>query len=207
MRPCCDADQVSMEYHLQELDKFRRLSDHKEIATARALDYCARYQICPPEWLVAVANSLLIDLLRREKTTRRGRAGSYLARFRQERWDTERWNAVKEVHRVRASAKSDDEVLKSYPDVAVDDNRRKFFERRKRWLKQGTFECASKILAGREANTGTAAIRRSYRKIKNEATRNPEKMVGAWFDDDFLGALGLQKSYELKPGYKNGPYF
>jgi hypothetical protein len=206
MKPCCEADHVSLEYHLRELDKFRRLSDHKEIATARAMDYCARYRICPPEWLVAAANSLLTELLKREKTSRRGRAGSYLARFRQQLWDTERWFAVKEVHRVRSSAKCDDEVLKSYPDLAVGDDRRKFFEKRKKWLKQGTLECASKILAGRMANTGTAAIRHSYRKIENGRKRHPEEMVGAWFDDDFLGALGLQKSYDLKPGYKNGLY-
>src|ERR1700689_1763216 len=110
MQSRCEADHL--EYHLRELDKFRRLSDHKEIGTAGAMDYCARYQVCPPEWLVAAANSLLIELLKREKTKKRGRAGSYIARFRQHLWVTERWFAVKEVHGVRSSATRDDEVLK-----------------------------------------------------------------------------------------------
>ena len=68
MGPCSEADDAARQYYLRELDSFRRLTEHREIATARAMDYCAKYKICPPEWLVVEAASLLMKWLRRRET-------------------------------------------------------------------------------------------------------------------------------------------
>src|SRR5205085_1238532 len=131
-----EADQAVLEFDLRELEKFRGLTAHKEVATARAMDYCVTHQICPPEWLVADAASLLVELLKREKTTRRGSTASHLARFHQERKDTERWDAVMEVRRIRSMAKQDDLALKARPNRAADSFKRSH-KKRKEWLKQG----------------------------------------------------------------------
>src|SRR5260370_35801604 len=101
MTACSETDRAPSEFDLRELDKFRRLTEHKEIATACAMYYCAIQQICPPEWLVAASASLMIELLKRGKTTRRGRNGSYLARFWKGHLERERWNAGQEVPKIR----------------------------------------------------------------------------------------------------------
>jgi hypothetical protein len=98
-------DRTPTDFDLRELDSLRRLDSHQEIAIARAMDYCATHQIHPPEWLVEAAALLVVDLLKREKSTQRGRTASCLARFRHEFWDMERWDAVQEVRRIRSMAK------------------------------------------------------------------------------------------------------
>lgn len=191
----------------RELDNLRRLTSHKEIATARALHYCATNQCRPPQWLMEEAAFLLIDLLKRDKGTRRGRNASRLARFRQQLIDTERWLAVKDVQEIRGRAKRDEEALKRLPKLPLDKRRKKHFADRRKWLNHDNFECASKMLKGRAAKTNAHGIRASYRQIENERRKHPELMVGAWFDDDFLRALGLQTSCEREPGTKFMSFF
>jgi hypothetical protein len=196
----CEADQGLLEFDLRELDKFRRLTEHKEIATARAMDYCATRQVCPPEWLVVEAASLMIELLKREKTNRRGSTASHLARFHQELKDVERWDAVLEVRRIREEARHDDSVLKARPRVLPDGLKRSY-ENRKEWLKQGTFECAASLLEGRDAYVTAYGVRKSYQKV--ERYRNdPSSAIGAWFEDPFLNKLGIQGALDRKPGKK-----
>jgi hypothetical protein len=201
MRRCCEADQELLKFDLRELDKFRRLTAHKEIATARAMDYCATHQVCPPEWLVAEAASLLIELLKREKTTRRGSNASYLARFHQERKNTERWDAVLEVRRIRSMARRDETALKRSPERKVTDSFKRSHQKRREWLKQGTFECAADRLKGRDAHVTAYGVRNSYRKME-KSRKEPSNAIGAWFDDPFLNKLGLQGVLDRKPGTK-----
>jgi hypothetical protein len=198
MRPCCEADQGLLEFDLRELDKFRKLSAHKEIAIARAMDYCETHDVCPPGWLVAASSALMIDLLKREKTTRRGSNAGHLARFHQELKDTERWDAVMEVRRIRSMAKQDDKVLKSHPNRATDLYKASH-NKRKEWLKQGTFECAAILLERRDAHVTAYGVRKSYKKVER-SLRDPSYRIGAWFEDPFLNKLGLQGVHDRKPG-------
>jgi len=197
-------DRTPMSMDLRELDVLRQLNSHKEIATARAMDYCATHQINPPEWLVESAASLMVDLLKREKSSRRGRAAGCLARFRQQYWDTERWDAVHEVRRVRDMAKQDRDALESDPDRAVSDGWKKVQKKRNDWLKQGTFEWSTQLLRGRDAYASPSAIRASYRRVERSKGSH---VLGAWFDDPFLRRLGLQAVPDRKPGTKPSLYF
>jgi hypothetical protein len=198
----CEADQGLLKFDLRELDKFRRLTEHKEIAMARAMDYCATHQVCPPEWLVVAAAALMIELLKREKTTRRGANASNLARFHQELKDTERWGAVMEVRTIRARARSDDNVLKACPRHVVSDSFKRSHGKRKEWLMQGTFECAASLLEGRDARVTPYAVRKSFQKVER-ARKGPSFAGGAWFDHPFLKKLGLQGPLDRKPGKKS----
>jgi hypothetical protein len=198
-------DRTPLNIDLRELNVLREVTSHKEIALARALDYCATHEIDPPQWLVAAAAALMIELLKSQKTKRRGRTASLLASFRYELWDIERWDAVYEARRVRAMAEQDDEALKARPNIFVSEAVKKRREKRRIWLKQGTFECASELLRGRDAFASPHSVRASYRKIE-ENKNDPSRVLGAWFDDPFKEKLGLQGNLDRKGG-KNTLYF
>jgi hypothetical protein len=184
-------DRTPTDFDLRELDSLRGLDSHQEIAIARAMDYCATHQIHPPEWLVEAAALLMVDLLKREKSTQRGRTASCLARFRHEFWDMERWDAVQEVRRIRSMAKQDEYVLKANPKIKFSESRLKSHKKRKDWLKRDNFECAAMLLKGRDANASPSAVRRSYTRVQRALAHGPVAQ-GAWFDDPFLKRLGLE---------------
>ena len=190
-------DRIPTVVDLRELDILRRLTSHNEIAIARAMDYCATYQIHPPEWLVEAAALLMVDLLKREKSVRRGRTASCLARFRHEHWDLERWGAVQEVRRIRSMARRDDDVLRANPNRQVTDRWRESHQKRKDWLKFDNFECAAILLKGQRAHASPSAIRRSYNRVQRARTHGPVAL-GAWFDDPFLTKLGLKREPDTK---------
>jgi hypothetical protein len=199
MHSCCETSRVPLEFDLRELESLRGLTEHKEIAIARAMDYCVKNRISPPEWLVEAATSLLIDLLKRERPTTRGRTASCIARLRHEMWDVERWDAVKTVREIRQRCKREQTAQKALPAAAVPESYKKRLLKFRKWLNQGTFNCAAKLLAGREALASASTINASYKKI--EATRSgPTPPAGAWFDDPFLKQLGLQGSQERTTG-------
>jgi hypothetical protein len=194
-----EADRVPSDFDLRELDNFRALKDHKEIAMVRAMDYCAEHRVCPPQWLVEVAASIMIEQLKCEKTTRRGCKGSRIANFRQEFRDVERWDAVKQVRELRERFRRNDKILKTAPKLLATDRWRMHHEKKRKWLKQGTFECASKLLVGRDAGVASPyAIRKSFRKIEAKL-KEPTPPAGAWFSEAFLKKLGLQDYSERKP--------
>ena len=74
-------------FHERELNELKAVTVHSELATAAALDYCAKEEICPPPWVVKKAAELMCDLLKREKAERRGRTAGRIARYRQDLWD------------------------------------------------------------------------------------------------------------------------
>jgi hypothetical protein len=200
MTASCDNGPTISEFHLRELDKFRQLSDHFEIAMARAMDYCAEHNVCPPQWLVAAAASIMIEQIKREKTTKRGCKGSLIAKFRQDFRDLERWDAVKQVREIREKSRRNGKALKAAPESPATDGHKRHHEKQRKWLKQGTFACASKLLVGRDAGVASPfAICKSFRKV--EATlKGPVPPAGAWFSEAFLKKLGLQDYSERKPG-------
>jgi hypothetical protein len=191
MTSCSGPDRMPSEFDLRELDKFRALEKHREIGTARAMDYCATSQISPPEWLVVAAASLMVELLKREKSTKKGSTSSHLARFHQELKNTERWFAVMEVQRIREMAEQDNNALKAIPECALPKTFRAQHMKRRAWLNQGTFECAAELLEGRDAYVGPYGVRSSYREVQKRR-KDPSYAIGAWFDDAFLNKLGLQ---------------
>ena|SRR5258708_4004206 len=142
----------------------------------------------------------MIERLKCEKTTKRGCKGSRIAKFRQEFRDVERWDAVKQVREIREKLRRNDKTLKAKPELPVTDGGKRHHEKQRKWLKQGTFECASKLLVGRDAGVASPyAIRKSFRKI--EATlKGPIPPAGAWFSEAFLKKLGLQDYSERKAG-------
>jgi hypothetical protein len=200
MTASCDNGPTISEFHLRELDKFRQIPDHVEIAMARAMDYCAEYDVCPPQWLVEAAASIMVEQIKREKTANRGCKGSLIAKFRQDFRDIERWDAVKQVREIREKFRGNGEAFKAMPELPATDGRKRHHEKQRKWLKQGTFACASKLLIGRDAGVASPyAIRKSFRKV--EATlKGPVPPAGAWFSEAFLKKLGLQDYSERKPG-------
>lgn len=195
-----EVDRVPSDFDLRELDKFRALRHHKEIAMVRAMDFCAEHRVCPPQWLVEAAASIMIEQLKCEKTTRRGCKGSRIANFRQEFRDVERWDAVKQVREIREKFRRNDKILKAEAELPVTDGWKRHHEKQRRWLKQGTFACASRLLVGRDAGVASPhAIRKSFRKIEG-TLKGPTPPAGAWFSEAFLKKLGLQDYSERKPG-------
>ncbi|WJR78732.1 hypothetical protein [Bradyrhizobium sp. NP1] len=141
----------------------------------------------------------MIELLKREKTSRRGSNASFLARFHQDLKDTERWDAVMEVRRIRSRARQDDAALNACRKRKVTVGFMRSHKKRDEWLKQDTFECAAILLKGRDAHVTAHGVRRSYKKVE-KALKDPSHAIGAWFDDPFLKSLGLQGLQERKPG-------
>jgi hypothetical protein len=89
--------------------------------------------------------------------------------------------------------------LKARPKRKVTDSFKRSHEKRKEWLKQGTFECAAILLEGRDAHVTAYGVRKSYKKME-KSLRDPSNAIGAWFDDPFLMKLGLQGVHGRKPG-------
>lgn len=181
-----------LDIDLKHLNMFQKQIPQKEIATARAMYYCAQHEITPPDWLVMKAALALIELLKREKPGKRGRAAGQLARFRYELMHIERWNAVMEVRRIRSSARHDDSVLRAHPDLDPGGKGRKRERARKAWLKLDNFELAAELLEGESSYASPSAIRASYRKVE-KAISDGTNMLGVWLDDDFLSKLGVKK--------------
>src|SRR5205809_162811 len=102
------------EIYERELNELKKLTVHRELAIAAGIDYCAEQNICAPPWLVKEASLLICDLLKREKVHKRGRSGGLIARYRQDMWDVERWDAVEEVRRTKKKAHKEMEIMRSY---------------------------------------------------------------------------------------------
>lgn len=182
----------------RELDHLRNMMASNRLAVAAAMDYCAEREICPPPWLVAASVELIVDLLKREKSRRRGRTAGYIAQYRQWAWDFERWDAVLEIRRMRKQAKHNLELEHLCPKHYSIKHSKKM----QKLLGNSTyeFEAASQYLTGRDAKAGAHAVRASYRKINNDRAN-----VAVFLRDRFLRKIGLQESQDLKPGTKPWP--
>src|SRR2546428_479745 len=102
-----DRNEALERMHKRNLNELKALTVHRELATAAALDYCDRHKVSAPPWLVERASGLILELLKREKGTRRGRVGNAITRYRNDQWDVERWDAVEAIRRVREKTKYD----------------------------------------------------------------------------------------------------
>lgn len=201
---CGSENEALNEIHRRWLNILREVTAHSELATAAALHYCAEHHVCPPGWLVDRAAALMCDLLKREKSRNRGRTAGAIARYRQDFWHMERWDAVKAVHRARNKIARNRKILRSiekrkesgYQSIVS------WVENMEAWLRNGTEECAARTLRGRDARAGTHTMMASYklvqRSLKNPATASRFHV----FDESFLVRLGFPGFFETKPGKK-----
>ena len=193
--------------HQRELNEMRRLTVHKELAVAAAMDYCAEEGICAPPWLAVEAAALIRDLLKREKAQKRGRAAGHIARYRQDLCDVERWDAVEAARRIKKKAKDEIELMRSYGKRFEGTPHLRNYERLLAWSRHGTFECASMYLTGRDAKASAETMRASYRRCKRRSGTGPTPNRYYLFDERFLVKLGFPRLTDRKPGTKWLPLY
>jgi hypothetical protein len=80
-------------------------------------------------------------------------------------------------------------------------------ERTLEWLSQGTFECASRYLAGRDARVGADAIKASYRRCIERSGPGSFPDRYYLFDARFLAKLGFPDLNDRKSGTKLLPIY
>ena len=191
----------------RELESLNVVTVHRELAVAAALELCAEEGIRPPSWVVREASQLLIRLLLNEKTKKRGRAAGLIARYRQDHWDGERYEAVEEIRRIRDRVKKEIGLIREYGD-RVRPKHKEHYERFDRWFRRhGTYECASMYLKGRDARASAQTIKRSYRETKRRHGNKPKPDRYITFDDRFLRKLGLPAVSDRKGGNKWSPLY
>jgi hypothetical protein len=178
-------------FYERELESYRSATAFRELTIVAAMDFCAEWRLTPPEWLVTEAAALLIELVKSQKAKKRGRAAGYIAQYRQHIWDLERWDATLRVREIRDKTKRELRIVRDCPKLAKDKQTAKLVEhyrKCKRWLRRGTYECAS-MLTGDSARVGAAAVRRSYRRIqlKNQSGG----FRSCVFSDIFIDKIGI----------------
>ncbi len=198
----CETPSPTDKINERELNELKNLSAHQDIAAVAALDYCVEHEIPPPPWVTEAALQVLVDLLKREKSQKRGRSAGRVARLQQDQWDLERWDAVLQARRIRERARKELALHREYHLVPHHS-----LEKLDAWLDNKTFACATMLLSGRNARAGVDAMKASYRKVK----RNFEDPTAATnyhvFDGRFLKKLGLEDLHERKPGTKMMPLY
>lgn len=191
----------------QELAYFCSATAYRELAVIAAMDHCAEEKRDAPAWLVAEAASLLIELLKSQKVTSRGRKGGILAQYRRHLTDLDRWDAVVQIREIRDKTVHELRIARKHPEFARIEGSRgaiEHFRKLKQWLRSGTHQCAALLVARNGgARVSAAAIRRSYRRIQREnATPGFRSCV---FMTDFLRKVGLDQNQ--KPGRKFRPIY
>lgn len=207
----CRPDRPVDRLHEEELDRIRAMCAQNDIAIAAGMYYCATEEICPPPWLVRGAAKLMIELLKREKSQKRGRAAGRIARYRQDLWDFERWSAVLEIREIRERNDKDlKELAARSAKQKLPKHQKELFqnlEKARKWLHQDTFECASMSLRGSHAYASAMAVKKSYRRVQEAmGTRSAAHRYHLMFGD-FVFQIGLEWPGACKPGTKTVPFY
>jgi hypothetical protein len=186
----------------RELNQLKEMMADNQLAVAAAMDYCVEHEICPPQWLVAASAALMVDLLKREKSQKRGRSAGYIGRYRQSFWDIERWDAVLEIRRMRKKVRHNLRLARDYqiPTSKHDEKMRVLLGN-----SLDEFEIASSYLAGRDAKAGPDAMRASYRRVRRKFADPETAKQTVLFTERFLRKIGLQGALDQKPGTKRWP--
>ena len=201
-----DVDEAEEKFHERELADLNGAKFHRELAVIAALEYCAEEGRSPPPWAVREAADLLVRLLKLERTRKRGRAGSCIARYTQDMWDVERWDAVEEIRRIRNRSKHELNLLRELP-TGSHLRHREHQGKMQKWLRHGVFECASMYLVGRDARASAQTIRKSHREVKRRAGDGPKPDRYFLFDERFLRKIGLPGLQDRKKGTKTFPLY
>lgn len=184
----------------RELNYFRSATAFRELSIIAAMDLCREENMPPPAWLVTEATELLFTLVKSQKVSKRGRAGGYIAEYKRHLIDLDRWDAVKRVREHRDKTERELAIIRDYPQLQRSAKSIVgHFQKLKRWLRYGTFQCAALLVAnGGGALVSADAVRRSYRRIeKKNATMGFRSCI---FGRDFLQKLGIGE--EEKSGRK-----
>jgi hypothetical protein len=186
--------------HQEHFERFRTLP-FPEIGVARALDYSEEHSVSPPSWVVRAASKLLAKLLSGKVPKGKGRHAGHVSAFEQELVDFERWNAVRAVQDIRATARRDDKFLKGCSE-AITRSLAKHVEDRRVWLERDNYECAADLLLGRNAFATPRTIKRSFQRINKILDQRETVYTAAWFTESFLKSLGLEGMQEVRRGHK-----
>jgi hypothetical protein len=169
-----NSDDYYEKFFDRELNNFERMYEAgSNVAVAGALQFCAEYGISPPQWLVHASLKVVCDLLRREKSTKRGRSTGAIARYRQDMIDYFRWDECVVLEELQIKVQ---DAIKIYSDVPIPAGlKNRYAEERQRanWLgttRSRVYECVSQALARTEAFGSPQSIKRSCRQvIRNQA--------------------------------------
>lgn len=201
MHHCQPADPLG-NFFERQLNELKAVTAYPELATAAALDFCAKEGIGAPLWLVKRAAELMCDLLKREKAQRRGRTAGHIARYRQDFWDMERFDAIFGIRRFRSRVQSDLKISRSLGPAFKKSKRYEYIKRERAWLRHGTYQCASMYLSGRNSRAGADAIKASYRRVSRNTAGKAALDQYYLFDEAFLRKLGFPGLFDRKPGTK-----
>jgi hypothetical protein len=193
----------------RELDYLKAMAQSDQpIAVPEALHYCVKHHANAPRWLLAAAVELLCDLMKREKSKRRGRSGGYIARYRQALIDLERFEEVRSVRQKQMDIREEVEKLRATPNVPPS-----IMEERENMLAwvggslNRAFECAAMLLEGSQAYASPEAMKRSYFKVERNS-RDPNKALRYHLlDPQFLRKIGIKYQIESRPGRKKVPLY
>src|SRR5262249_46483840 len=146
------------------------------LAAPAALHYCLEHDIAPPRWVAEAALLLLCDLLKREKSKRRGRAGGSVARYRQDMIDFLRWN---EVDVLRNEQQRSKRLMSEYPVCPAPRLKQTYDSEveKAKWLGTSAkrlYECVSEVIEQTEAFGSAESIKRSYRQVQRN-NRHPSE--------------------------------
>lgn len=194
--------------HSEYLNTLDGMTAHREIAIAAAMDYCAEWNVTPPHWLVHAAAEMLLNSLRKERPSKRGRAAGHLARYRQDMIDFERWDSVKETRWNQKRLYEDLVLCRSHPNYQPHLMKSKVKMQSfagRTW--DEAYVCAAKLLRGRDAYAGADSMKTSYLKVrkalKSRAAANRYYIV----DESFWRKMGLPHVLHRKEGTKLLPLF
>jgi hypothetical protein len=180
--------------HEMELERLQKARDAGVvIAVPAALDYCLEHDLAPPAWLIQAASDLLCDLLRREKSNKRGRSAGSVARYRQDMVDFVRWNEVEVLgeHQQRSI-----ELMTTYPTCPSPSQSGIYAEEavKAEWLgtsRSRIYQCVSEVLERTDAFGSPESIKRSCRQVRRNE-RNPAHAFRYYLlPHPFLQKLGI----------------
>jgi hypothetical protein len=205
--PKCTRQTSASAFHENQLECFEMMvRSNVAVAVPAALNYCMENQLDAPPWLLAAATELLCDLLKREKSNKRGRSCGFVARHRQDMIDYARWDLVVEVRRKQdelAEAVRELREMQPLPKTVLKEQ-----EKLLSWAGSTldrAFECASMLLRGSAARGGPEAIKRSYRHVQRNHRNPSERMRYHNLDPRFLSSFGLKHETEARPNGKLKP--
>jgi hypothetical protein len=178
------------------------------LAVPAALHYCVQHNLSPPPWLLPAVTEMLCALLKREKSTKRGRSCGAVARYRQDSIDYARWDQVMVVREKQKEILEQVQELRTLPNIpkSILDEREKMLA----WV-GGTlnraFECASMLLEGSEAFGSAEAMKRSYFQVKRNNRDSDQALRYHQLSRHLLLKLGVKQSHEVRPGKKAVPLY
>ena len=178
------------------------------VAVPAALHYCEENQVAVPPWLLKATTELLCDLLKREKSVRRGRSCGSVARYRQDMIDFTRWDCVLEVRRYQVELKDCMAMLHDRPDIPA--NIRVDREKMHAWVGSTfdrAYECASMMLRGSQAFGSPEAMKRSYHQVKRNNSDPAQTMRYHLFDYSFSQRIGVTQPVGMLPAGKIVPLY